>query len=309
MKNLYSENENFPEYLSYFCEKYSFQREAYEELSKYLDMLFKSERNITLFTDAIEKYRENPFRDFSEITSLLDELQKESEIHRYTLDMLYYIMLTPRLKELYSEKGYSDGIFDRSVLDLKWKLFECKNVYGIWGLFVPWWTCGFFQMKLFALGRLQFEVCEAPSDLTIGEFSVKKGEHVINVHIPSCGPLVREEYLLSYEYASSFFRTNFGIENTVFHCSSWLLSPTNISLLSESSRIRKFASDYYIIHERVDPKSGNSWRIFNTMEKDPEKLPEDTSMQRAFKKHLVSGGTINSATGMFFYKNGQIISK
>ena len=51
-----------------------------------------------------------------------------------------------------------DTIFYNTMLDLRYKLEECKLVHNQIGTFVPKWYKGFFEMKIFALGRLQFEI-------------------------------------------------------------------------------------------------------------------------------------------------------
>ena len=59
-------------------------------------------------------------------------------VHPYTSGLLVFMCMTKRLKELYIERNISLDIFKRSVLDLKYKLDECKVVRGIIGSFVAW---------------------------------------------------------------------------------------------------------------------------------------------------------------------------
>ena len=74
------------------------------------------------------------------------------------------VCLVPHLKELYAQKGIEYEILYDSVCDLKWKAFECKELYKVWGTFVGWWTIGFFKHKRFAFGRLQFNLRTYPQD-------------------------------------------------------------------------------------------------------------------------------------------------
>ncbi|MBQ9113405.1 MAG: hypothetical protein IJY05_00605 [Clostridia bacterium] len=68
-----------------------------------------------------------------------------TNLHPYTVDLLLFICLTKCLKALYTAQGLNLQIYRDSVLDLKWKLNECKLVKNICGSFVAAWFPGFFQ--------------------------------------------------------------------------------------------------------------------------------------------------------------------
>ena len=213
------------------------------------------------------------------------------------------IMLVPHLKELYTENGISEDVLRDSVADLKWKSAECKKVYGVWGIFVGWWTIDFFKLKRFAFGRLQFNMGKFNADYNISGEAVKKEDIYIDTHIPSGKPLNYEECQLSYKCAAEFYKNTFKGAPIIFGCNSWLLSTDNKKILSETSIILKFASDYVVLEQVKDEKSTDAWRIFN-VEKLPERLddlPQETSMQRAFAKWLKAGNTIDEAFGAFIY--------
>ena len=100
--------------------------------------------------------------DYKEVLKAADTAAKEAGIASYTADLLIYLLMTAHLKERYQEKGISEQIWLDSCMDLNWKLYECRKMYGIWGSFVSWWFDGFFEMTRFALGRLQFELMDFP---------------------------------------------------------------------------------------------------------------------------------------------------
>lgn len=62
-----------------------------------------------------------------------------------------------RLRENYRAAGLTDELFWDTIADLKFKLIECYDVYGIWGTFVASWYPWFYTMHRFKLGRLQYE--------------------------------------------------------------------------------------------------------------------------------------------------------
>ena len=82
-----------------------------------------------------------------------------------------------------------DELFWAIMMDLKYKLMECKTVKGEWGTFVAPWFDWHYKMKRFALGRLQFEEREWSGErFEKAGVVVEPGETVINLHIPSAGP-------------------------------------------------------------------------------------------------------------------------
>ena len=121
-------------------------------------------------------------------------------------------------------------------MDLNWKLHECRKMYGIWGSFVSWWFDGFFEMTRFALGRLQFELMDFPESYEkTGHVRPEGMTKVINMHIPSCGPLKKADCEASFRQAAAFFADAFPGEKIAFFCESWLLYPRHREFLSPDS--------------------------------------------------------------------------
>lgn len=298
------------EYIKSFCNKYDYPKEAQAALVEAFETLFSSSF-WDEFLIQIELYDESYDQDFKEVFKIQADRAKDIDIHPYTLQFLYLVFLTPQLHKYYDEKGYSEDVYNDSVLDLKWKLLECKTNYDVWGTFVAHWTIELFKLKIFGMGRLQFEPNLCLYDYSDGDLTVQKGDIVLDTHIPSCGPLKREDCLKSYQKAEVFFANYFKNRPTVFSCNSWLLYPENKLFLPSYSRILEFADDYRIVHSGDDPSNSNAWRIFNTREKieNPEDYPQESSLQRAFVSWLKQGGTIGNGYGLMFFKNGKIINK
>ena len=188
-------------------------------------------------------------------------------------------------------------IYKDSMLDLKWKLDECKAVKGICGSFVAGWFPGFFNLTRFALGRLQFELVDFWLDYNDNGISLKKGDKVINVHIPRTGtPMDKESCDKSYAQAREFFKPQVG-ENCPFICHSWLLYPENLEILPKHTNTYRFASEFYIA-ESATNDGEDLWRLFDTDEKDPEKLPTNSSFRRNYVEHLKKGGKVGWGLGI-----------
>lgn len=290
-------------YIKDFLIKYNYDPDAVTFLEKAYQTLSSNKVAFQTFLSCIDLYKEKTDFNHNRAFETVYTLSDETGIHKYTLELLYMICLTPHLKELYDLEGIADNIYDDTVCDLKWKAKECKDNYGVWGTFVGWWTIDFFKLKRFAIGRLQYNLKELSHDICANGIQLTKGQKYISVHIPSSGPLLYDECQSSYKAAADFFKKRYRLDNIIFGCESWLLSPDNEKILPATSNILKFMHDYTILESKDNPTNSDLWRIFNVMQmpEDASELPEDTSLRRAFKKWISEGNTINLGFGFIFY--------
>lgn len=291
-------------YISDFCERFALPEEAEKKLESDYQKLKNFDSEYSVFNECIAIYSQNTEFEHDPVFAKIEALTKETGIHKYTLDLLYMIMLVPELERLYTERGISEEIFFDSVCDLKWKAVECKNVYGVWGIFVGWWTIGFFKLKRFAFGRLQFNLRRFERDFEFSGISVKKGDIYIDTHIPSSGALKHEECLKAYGRAADFFKDDFDGKPIIFACRSWLLSPNNYKILPETSNVLAFMCDYEVLEVAKDESNSNLWRIFDvfSVPANPEDLPHESSLRRAFVRWLKNGNSIDTAFGAFVWE-------
>lgn len=291
-------------YILEFCRRFDMPEDATTELTVDYQKLEKFRKEYSVFEECISLYSQNTEFEHEPVFAKIEALAKETGIHKYTLDLLYMIMLVPHMHELYVERGISEEIFFDSVCDLKWKAAECKKVYGVWGIFVGWWTFGFFKLKRFAFGRLQFNLRSFERDFALSGISVKKGDIYLDTHIPSSGSLKREECLKAYGRAADFFRESFSDKPIIFACRSWLLSPNNYKILPETSNVLAFMRDYEILEVAKDESNSNLWRIFDvfSVPANPEDLPHESSLRCAFVRWLKNGNSIDTAFGAFVWK-------
>ena len=287
------------EYLLNFFKEFKYEVEDREELLSLYDKIFENPEARKIFEEILSYYEKNP--DFCYQDFIISPMIKISELvgaHRYTANLLVHICMSKRLRALYSERELDDEIYKNTILDLKWKLIECKLVKGIIGAFTFKWFEGFFKLERFALGRLQFELLKAKCDYDKNGIVLKKGESdVINVHIPRTGaPLDKESCDESYEMARGFFKEMTG-NDLHFVCRSWLLFPENERILSPSSNVYRFMSEYDVISFEYN-NGEDLWRLFDTDEKNPEKLPTNTSLRRCYANHLKNGGRVGEGYGV-----------
>ena len=221
-------------------------------------------------------------------------------VHPYTSGLLIFMCMTKHLKELYIERGISLDIYKKSVLDLKYKLDECKTVRGIIGSFVAWWFPGFFDLTRFGLGRLQFEVSNFGHEYEKNGHKLTKDSKAIGIHIPRDGtPFDEASCIEAYKMAKEFFKEVEG-EEKPFICHSWLLYPKLKDVLPRTSNVYRFLTSFDIFAYKNDKSRKDLWRLFDTMEQNPDKLPADSSLRRAIVDHLKNGGTLGSGHGILF---------
>ena len=241
--------------------------------------------------------------DYEAALSKIKEISLESGVHEYTGALLLFICYTRGLRAHYEREGISLDLFLPSVLDLKYKLDECKCVYGIVGSFVAKWFSGFFNLTRFALGRLQFEIVEFGGEYDNGELKLTPKSKVINVHIPrTLTPLDRKSTIESYRLAAEFFGPRLD-GSIAFTCSSWLLFPRHREMLKDGSNILAFMNDYDIVSSGEYSNYNEVWRLFDkNYDGDPSHLPTDSSLRRAYVDLISRGECTGWGKGVFAFK-------
>ncbi len=238
-----------------------------------------------------------------------DRLAEDMGIHEYTMSMLLLLLCTEPLYGHYQGKGLPEQLFLDTMKDLTYKLNECKQVYDIWGNFVRSWYPGFYEMTRFALGRMQYEYEEFKlEEFKKGGITVRKGDRVINMHIPSCGAFTWDIRLDSYRKAYEFYKGDFNGKPIPMVCDSWLLYPGHREFLPERLNIRGFMNDFSYIEGFTRESFEDAWRVFGSdFKKAPEDLSRETSLQRAYAEHLEKGGKTGTGYGIFLFDGEKII--
>lgn len=243
-----------------------------------------------------------------------DALAESLDVHPYSMELYVFMAKALPLRAQYKAAGYDEQVYWDSMTDLRAKLMECRDVYEINGSFVASWFPGFFEMTRFALGRLQFEITTFNEDkpYICGEYTVHPGDKVVNIHIPSLGPLPTESVLdaLARAYRFPYFKDVRVGESDVkaFVCHSWLLYPKHRDFLPPHLNILKFMDCFDIIDFDEEHGFGNQWRVFGKY-KDaaPEALPTDTSLRRAYAERLRQDGLTGNGHGILLFDGEKIL--
>ncbi len=235
----------------------------------------------------------------------------EAQIPHRSLHEVFYLNAAAELYEKYQERGIDEQIFYDSMSDLKWKLMECRELRGVWGNDTFGWSHGFFIMDRYALGRLQFEEREHNNDdYTFNGVTLKKGDPVLNMHIPSAGPFPRELRYASYRKAYDFYpNIRVGGKYLPIRCSSWLLNPDHDTYLDPNSNIVDFLHDFDVFESGWDELPGDLWRVLgHYITKPVDELPTDTSLRRNYVRLMKEVGKAGWGRGLILFDGEKIVN-
>jgi len=205
-------------------------------------------------------------------------------------NFLLFLYLCEELSEKYGQKGISEEILLDTLADLgSWLDIWSERKGGLY-LGEVAWLRNHISMNLFKLGRLQFAFGKAESD--VPEKNIKKGDNVIEVHIPWGGALIKEECERSFEKAIKFFKEFYPeYEYKCFTCHSWLMDETLKKLLKPESNILAFQNMFevfnpeesynilkYVFKWDATKESINSYVATSTFAKRVQKWVNDGKM-------------------------------
>ena len=246
--------------------------------------------------------------ELSVLTKTLAETEGREEtfgVNCYLLDALMLFCCWEEVKVRYEKQGLPMDVFDKSLEDMKWKMLECYEIHGVYGNFVGHWYDGFFNLTRFGLGRLQFELrpFEGKEDCEVDGVQIHPGDTVINMHIPSAGPMKPELLDDAFARAEVFFKEHFPKDYTVFGVESWLIDPDLVRILPEGN-MKAYADRFHLVAaEKSETIFPDGWRVFGAeWKKKPEELPRKTGLQRAIADYLQQGGKLGSGYGIFVRK-------
>ena len=288
------------EYLALFMEKTSFPQEARKALS---DALAATEAALIPILNEFEKEYNH-----SETDPMVKTLAENSGISEFTLWMIILILASKKARPLYP----SEKLFWDTFTDLRYKLMECYDLHGIWGNFVSYWYPIFYKGTIVKLGRMEYEVRKdvLTESYTIGDITLGPGDTTIHLHIPTCpeDPFTKDARMESYRKAFEYFCKD-G-KPLVCICASWLLYSEFEDVFPVGTNIYDFRKEFIMISNKPGAKFGNAWRVFGKAHTlPPEELPENTSMQRAFKKHYLEGKPFGNGTGVIIFDGKKLLSQ
>lgn len=232
-----------------------------------------------------EKFKE--FREFRLMERAAKDIEQDlGEDPRHIKMLTIMLKATADAYDFYKELGIDDEIYLETMKCFTRFLYEIHELTGEWRFDSYCWTVREIGGHLFRIGELEYEIEQ------------RQAGPVIKLHIPSNCDFSPEALDRSLEKSREFFKTVLPqYADCEYHCASWLMDNQLQSMLKETSNIVAFQKRFEIINEGV-PQVRYIERAFRVRTTDYESLPENTSLQRNLKKHILSGGVIRSSYGI-----------
>ena len=196
----------------------------------------------------------------------------------------------------YEERGIGHDIFLATMAFMarfsKEAFVRRGRAEWTWG----WWFPRQLALKEFRLGALEYEMTEGAA---FGGKPSGGDKRRIFLHIPADADLSDGAVDASLAEARAFFCKYFpAFADAEYVCESWMLSPALGEILPGTSRVRRFSERFFVVFWEEDSPAFRDWIFPSAVTAPAEELPEETSLQRAVKRHLLAGGKIGWAEGV-----------
>lgn len=199
----------------------------------------------------------------------------------------------PQTYENYMRKGIDEKIFFDTFSDVKIWCDNGYEQYGEEGLANIKWIAKHLSMKIFRIGRLQYEfshfmILPHAKLKDVAKCPYRLGEKCITLHIPQGEKLDTDKCLESLKEANVFFEKYYpDYKYRCYTVITWLVNPDLENVLSKDSNIVKFGKLFNILGY-VPDSDMNERRIFG-YNKDranyaPENALQEYTLSRIQKK-------------------------
>ncbi|WP_432799480.1 acyltransferase domain-containing protein [Poriferisphaera sp. WC338] len=238
----------------------------------------------------------------------------ESLGHHGELFYLYlYLCLVEYPMALDQERGVPEEITQATLHDVvRWTRFNSKDK-GRLALTQSVWLNHHMNSRLHQIGRLQFErrACDYKSiiardsetgelrgygedehDQVWGKVILEEGDPIVSIHIPRSGAMDHDVCTKSFVDAKQFFTKYYPeFQPKAYCCFSWLTNPLWSQYLMETSNVRKFVERYHPYPLEAREDTGLWYWLYQKWEpfENLDDAPQESSVQRAFVKHLKDG--------------------
>jgi len=248
--------------------------------------------SFTITEDEDKKLYDLFHNNYDEFEAII---KAKDDPNRYALGLIFHWGV--RSMDLWNELGIPEMIAIDTLRDITIWSNRCFDRTGKVGLIEWRWFIIHVTARLFRLGRLQFEPIDNREDITLpdGTF-IPKGKPVLSVHIPRGDGFNPASVKESFDAANPFFEKYFGTTYDTYVCTSWMLAPQLDGMIKETSSLADFRKYFTIYGEHLGYSQAEEYVFLEKID-DKSKYPEDTSLQRNFKKFLMEGGEMGMGKG------------
>lgn len=182
----------------------------------------------------------------------------------------------------YRKRCIGDDVAIATFRDIsRWEEEYERTHGGEPGLSETGWLGYHLQLRIFALGSLQYQLRDQTDDI-----------FTLALHIPKGSDISGESVQSSFDEAKRFFAK----DRIRIVCSSWLLSDELSGLLDDNSRIKAFSSMFTKTSSDYSRRQAEE-RIFGIIRDNPAEYEGQTSLASRAREHLLRGGKLPVTSG------------
>jgi GNAT-like C-terminal domain/N-acyltransferase N-terminal domain len=215
------------------------------------------------------------------------------------INLYHAVVLAEKCRAVYEKRGIAPEVYRDTMNDINTWTARYYLKTGNTGLMQMGWIRNHLNLRLFKLGRLQFEKGKL-NNKNIEGFS--RRTDCLHIHIPEGEKLSPEKCSESLNRARGFFKTYWDKDYPIGSCHSWLLYENLKMILDMDSNIVQFSRLFRIIENDNDNKQALE-RVFGEGLTISSDLPENTSLQRKMKAFLQKGNRIGMGFGIVEFED------
>lgn len=219
------------------------------------------------------------------------------------------LAVVPEVLQLHRRRGIPESVSRDTLLDLGGVMsshLEVTGQRGV-GLFPLWGPPQSFCGLDYTIGRHSFTRAEIAFGDGVAGYSLL-------VHIPPYGPLREQDSRQSIDRAIRFFADHFSDQPiAALVCKSWILDPQLADYLEADSNLVRFQQRFQLLPRvPLDDDSEGDREMMRLglqlttphegalTDNDLDRVPQTTTLQRAFVRHIWSGRHWHIRTGIIW---------
>lgn len=138
------------DHIAEFADAYEYLPQDKTALLEAYDKIAAADKTCEAFDALLRTYEQDPLCDKAAARASMREIAACAGVHPYTGDLLLYIGYAKALPGHYRAAALPASLCRDCLFDLKYKLAECRAVYGMCGSFVADWFDRFFELTRFS---------------------------------------------------------------------------------------------------------------------------------------------------------------
>ena len=212
-------------------------------------------------------------------------------------NLLSFLYMCEDLSRRYEEKKINDEILVDTLKDIVIWTKTWTDIKNTLHLSTLYWLKRHLDMKLFKIGRLQF--CMGQMEEDVPSENLSKGDNVLEIHIPACGPMTQTVCEESIKMAKEFFKNYYpNFDYKCFTCHSWLLDESLKEILEQSSNIIKFQDMFYIVSSEKSDAILKYIFKWNTTRENLKDMDAVSGFAQKVKNRILSGNDFYESYGI-----------